>query len=354
MMKQKWEAAIYHSKDFDWDELREEVEKIQQFEFHFLPFAKVVTTFDDAQLDSGAWDQFHARHSTGKFFKWAKPLKDGGSGAAPPTAGSKGRQPLAGSKGRSPWLGGERQYLLKEFPELGSCKENSKVLEVGCGNGSTALPLLCGRESIILYACDCSNEALERTKWTIAASNSTSAIHRFHPFLCDFSTTGFPSWLAYNNHLGFSEANTDDAKSCIGVDFITLEFGGPKSGIHLCNYTRYSLCRPCHPTGFPKAIKECFSVLKPGDMLLFRDYGKNEMRFYSNSEILRFASRQHWFRILLVCHETGICDMIMLRFDPEQRVGYREYLRPDGTRAYFFCLDTVRSLTSVAGFIETK
>ncbi|KAL6562989.1 hypothetical protein OROHE_005576 [Orobanche hederae] len=260
MMKQKWEAATYHSKDFDWDELREEVEKIPQFEFHFLPFAKVVTTFDDAQLDSGAWDQFHARHSTGKFFK-------------------------------------ERRYLLKEFPELGSCKENSKVLEVGCGNGSTALPLLCGRESIILYACDCSNEALERTKETIGASDSTFAIHRFHPFLCDFSTTGFPSW----------QANTDDAKSCIGgVDFVTLVF------------TLSAL----PPDRISKAIKECFSVLKPGGMLLFRDY--------------------------------GICDMTMLRFNPEQRVGYREYLRPDGTRAYFFCLDTVRSLTSVAGFIEVE
>lgn len=63
-----------------------------------------------------------------------------------------------------------------------------------------------GRESIILYACDCSNEALERTKETIAVSDSTSAIHRFHPFLCDFSTTGFPSWLVYNNRLGFSGA----------------------------------------------------------------------------------------------------------------------------------------------------
>ena len=36
----------------------------------------------------------------------------------------------------------ERRYLLKEFPELLSCDEYSKVLEVGCGNGSTALPIL--------------------------------------------------------------------------------------------------------------------------------------------------------------------------------------------------------------------
>ena len=36
----------------------------------------------------------------------------------------------------------ERRYLLNEFPELLSCDIYSKVLEVGCGNGSTALPIL--------------------------------------------------------------------------------------------------------------------------------------------------------------------------------------------------------------------
>jgi ubiquinone/menaquinone biosynthesis C-methylase UbiE len=36
----------------------------------------------------------------------------------------------------------ERRYLFKEFPELASCEESSKLLEVGCGNGSTALPIL--------------------------------------------------------------------------------------------------------------------------------------------------------------------------------------------------------------------
>lgn len=253
-------------------------------QFHFLPYSNPVSQTQDAQRDSEAWDKFHARHSTGKFFK-------------------------------------ERRYLLKEFPELASCEDNSKVLEVGCGNGSTALPLLCGREGIILYACDCSNEALERTKEIISSSSSSvSAGLRFHPFLCDFSTTGFPSWLACDtcsdsssqeHHLEVSEAyagaNTDETKSCIGgVDFVTLIF----------TLSALPLDR------MPKAIKECFAVLKPGGLLLFRDY--------------------------------GVYDMTMLRFDPEQRIGYREYLRSDGTRSYFFCLDTIRSLTSVAGFIELE
>lgn len=44
--------------------------------------------------------------------------------------------------------------------------------------------------------------------------------------------------------------------------------------------------------------------------------------------------------------------MTMLRFESDQRVGFREYMRSDGTRSYFFCLDTVRDLFLGAGFIE--
>ncbi|KAL6526703.1 hypothetical protein OROGR_015793 [Orobanche gracilis] len=107
MSRNEWKAENYYSKDFDWERLREEVESDSSLHFHLLPFSSEnnANQNDEAQLDSAAWDKFHARHSTGKFFK-------------------------------------ERRYLLKEFPELASCKDKSKVLEVGCGNGSTALPLL--------------------------------------------------------------------------------------------------------------------------------------------------------------------------------------------------------------------
>jgi len=44
--------------------------------------------------------------------------------------------------------------------------------------------------------------------------------------------------------------------------------------------------------------------------------------------------------------------MTMLRFEPDKRVGFREYMRSDGTRSYFFCLNTVRNLFLGAGFIE--
>ncbi|GMI65186.1 tRNA methyltransferase 140b [Hibiscus trionum] len=272
------EAAEYHSKDFDWETLRQGIENDPSLSHHLLPF---VSPQPEQQLPKDpikAWQSFHIQHSSGKFFK-------------------------------------ERRYLLKEFPELGCYRDGSKVLEVGCGNGSTALPILRGNENIIIYACDCSNETLQRAKEFVAASNVASVEHRFCPFYCDFATTGFPKWLAceycrenfeqkdqncVSDVRGKQTLETDswsiEERSCCigGVDFVTLIFTLSAVPLQI----------------MPAALKECFSVLKPGGMLLFRDY--------------------------------------------DQRVGFREYMRSDGTRSYFFCLDTVRNLFIGAGFIELE
>lgn len=233
--------AQYFSKDFEWDDLRVEVENDPSFSYHLLPFQPSLSVAEESQ----PWNDFHHRHASGKFFK-------------------------------------ERRYLLQEFPELVSCEENSKVLEVGCGNGSTVLPILRGNENVIVYACDCSTEALERVKETIYASDIVSIEHRFHTFCCDFSMSGFPTWLACNpcqanfsqtqqqcysdgrgkneTHLNNSHSHSQSLKErrcCIGgVDFVTLIF----------TLSALSLQR------MPKSIKKCFSVMKPGGLLLFRDY----------------------------------------------------------------------------------
>ena len=44
--------------------------------------------------------------------------------------------------------------------------------------------------------------------------------------------------------------------------------------------------------------------------------------------------------------------MTMLRFEPDQKVGNREYKRTEGTRAYFFSLDCVKNLFKGVGFVE--
>ncbi|KAH1229858.1 Methyltransferase-like protein 6 [Glycine max] len=289
--------AQYFCKDFDWEDLRAEIEANPSFAYHLESSSS--SSSAPPESDVQAWKQFHLRHASGKFFK-------------------------------------ERRYLLKEFPELLSCPPNSMLLEVGCGNGSTALPILRANKDLIVYACDCSDETLERAKEIIsAASTDASFKHRFRTFCCDLSTNGFPNWLACNpsqdnflqkqsyclsgvredNGLHFTNLSPSEEFECCGggVDFVTLIF--TLSAVPL--------------ERMPKSVKECFIVLKPGGM---------------KPKVLAMTEP---------C-VTGLYDMTMLRFEPDKQVGFREYMRSDGTRSYFFCLDTVRSLFLGAGFTELE
>nr|XP_017223050.1 PREDICTED: methyltransferase-like protein 6 isoform X2 [Daucus carota subsp. sativus] len=187
-----------------------------------------------------------------------------------------------------------------------------------------AAPLYRFYETARVYACDCSIEALERSKQNVCASHVEGIESRFHPFYCDFSVTPFPQWLACNYCKQFllqcrhipdvcCDTPTDsnvflkDGQCCIGgVDVVTLIFT-----LSAVPFDR-----------MPAAMSECFSVLKPGGLLLFRDY--------------------------------GLYDMTMLRFEPDQKVGNREYKRTEGTRAYFFSLDCVKNLFKGVGFVELE
>ncbi|XP_012569881.1 tRNA N(3)-methylcytidine methyltransferase trm141 isoform X2 [Cicer arietinum] len=229
------EAAEYFCKDFEWEELRSEVESNPSLRHHFEPNPSSST--QSPESDVHAWKLFHTRHSSGKFFK-------------------------------------ERRYLLKEFPVLLSSPPNSypnKLLEVGCGNGSTILPILRANKDVIVYACDCSDETLHKATDIINANDVASSFkHRFHTFSCDFSTIGFPTWLACNpcrhRFLDVKEDNglhlknsclSEELDCCVGgVDYVTLIF--TLSAVPL--------------ERMPRSIKECFTVLKPGGMVLFRDY----------------------------------------------------------------------------------
>lgn len=239
--------------------------------------------------DAEAWRTFHRRHSTGRFFK-------------------------------------ERRYLLKEFPDLVVCDGFTSLLEVGCGNGSTVLPILRSKQNIIIYACDCSQNAVDKAREMVATANLTFS-GRFYPFIHDFSVNRFPDWLLCiacqkclprknfmftpdNNGQGLIRLNKPaclDVECCIGgIDYVTLIFT-----LSAIPFQRMSF-----------VVAGCLAVLKPGGLLLFRDY--------------------------------GLFDMTMLRFPPEQRVGLREYRRSDGTLSYFFSLDIVRNLFIGAGFIELE
>lgn len=280
--------AEYHCHDFEWEDLRAEVEANPSFSYHLSPFP-TTTTSPPPQPSSEAWRSFHRRHASGKFFK-------------------------------------ERRYLLKEFPELLNSKDCANILEVGCGNGSTVVPILRSSPSITVYACDCSEDTLEKANEIVCSTKGVDVKDRFHPFVLDISKETFPDWLfckscqssrakavdllldsSHHNIRKEHPVSLRENQCCVrGIDFITMIFTLSAIPYDIMSTT----------------IERCVSVLKPGGFVLFRDY--------------------------------GLYDMTMLRFLPHQRLRFREYMRSDGTFSYFFSLDTVRELFHAAGLLELE
>lgn len=74
----------------------------------------------------------------------------------------------------------DRHYLDREFPELAS--GNCTILEVGCGVGNTAFPLLELSPQSQVYACDFASSAIELVK-----AHPQYACGRMHAFVADIT-----------------------------------------------------------------------------------------------------------------------------------------------------------------------
>lgn len=169
----------------------------------------------------------------------------------------------------------DRKWLHLEFPELveATREEAGKkvVLEVGCGAGNTVFPLLEINKNpeLEIYACDYSAEAVG-----VVRSNPLSSppIGKCKPSVWDLSS---PTTLPE----GLQEGT---------VDMIVLIF----------------VFSALHPREWSQAVSNIRRLLKPGGLVLFRDYGRY--------------------------------DLPQLRFRKRRMLQDNFYLRGDGTRVYFF------------------
>uniref|UniRef100_R7W1W8 Uncharacterized protein n=1 Tax=Aegilops tauschii TaxID=37682 RepID=R7W1W8_AEGTA len=59
--------AEYHCHDFEWEDLRADVEANPSFSYHLSPFPTI--TASPQPPSSEAWRSFHRCHASGKFFK---------------------------------------------------------------------------------------------------------------------------------------------------------------------------------------------------------------------------------------------------------------------------------------------
>ncbi|CAN8000144.1 unnamed protein product [Ixodes hexagonus] len=173
----------------------------------------------------------------------------------------------------------DRHWTKREFEELAS-SDGSVILEVGCGVGNFIFPLLEENTHFFIYACDFSPRAVDFVK-----SHPLYDETRVKAFQCDL-TKG---------------ALTDHVPKC-SVDVVTMIF------------VLSAIC----PEKMCAALENVRGVLKPGGVVLFRDY--------------------------------GLYDQAMLRFAPGHKIGENFYVRQDGTRAFYFSEESLARLFRDAGF----
>uniref|UniRef100_A0A4W5NQK3 tRNA N(3)-cytidine methyltransferase n=1 Tax=Hucho hucho TaxID=62062 RepID=A0A4W5NQK3_9TELE len=178
----------------------------------------------------------------------------------------------------------DRHWTTREFEELKVCLEFEAqrlvLLEAGCGVGNCIFPLLEEDLNIFVYACDFSPRAVEFVK-----QHSLYCTERCSAFQCDLTKDD----LRCNVPVG-------------SVDVATLIF----------------VLSAIHPDKMQQALDNIYRVLKPGGVILFRDY--------------------------------GLYDHAMMRFKAGNKLGENFYVRQDGTRSYFFSKELLADLFRGVGF----
>ncbi|KAJ8591551.1 methyltransferase [Rhizopogon salebrosus TDB-379] len=172
-----------------------------------------------------------------------------------------------------------RKWLHLEFPELLEAAEpnagNITICEVGCGAGNAAFPLLMANKNpdLTIRAYDYSNHAVKLVQTN--ALYTSPPVGKIEAAVWDLSSLDkLPPGV---------EPGT--------VDIIILVF----------------VLSALHPDEWGKAIANIHKMLKPGGLVLFRDYGRH--------------------------------DLTQLRFKSGRLLEDNFYIRGDKTRVYFFELD---------------
>ena len=161
----------------------------------------------------------------------------------------------------------DRHWTDREFEELkprGVSPRSIKLLEVGCGVGNFVFPLLKSNPELYIYCCDFSPRAVDLVK-----QNQEYDEKQVHAFVCDLTQDLIQPTVC-------------------DLDLISAIF----------------VLSAIPPLKLPFAIKNLTDALRPGGVILFRDY--------------------------------ALHDMAQLRFKPENRIEDGVYVRTDGTFSVFF------------------
>ncbi|KAH8349666.1 hypothetical protein KR084_003940, partial [Drosophila pseudotakahashii] len=186
----------------------------------------------------------------------------------------------------------DRHWLFTEFPELAPLttetaeQQPRSIFELGCGVGNTILPLLqySPEPQLKVSGCDFSARAIE-----ILRSQPQFDEKRCQVFVMDAT---LEQW-----EVPFEENSQD-----IIVMIFVLSAIEPKK--------------------MQKVLDNCYRYLRPGGLLLFRDYGRY--------------------------------DLAQLRFKSGKCLEDNFYVRGDGTMVYFFTEAELRGMMTQAGLKEEQ
>ncbi|KAG1650508.1 Methyltransferase-like protein 6 [Nymphon striatum] len=229
---------------------------------------KLISEFKQNKLEQDAkknWDLFYKRNGT-RFFK-------------------------------------DRHWTQREFEELGLVKNNEDpddperpvLLEVGCGVGNLIFPLISNGSKYFIYACDFSFKSCRACKAT---------------FIFIFFRCISPQ---QENEL-YNEVDVKAFQNDLVKDSLKNQIH--EQSVDIC--TLMFVLSAIHPDNMQKALNNLYEVLKPGGVVLFRDY--------------------------------GLYDQAMIRFKPGSKIYENFYVRQDGTRAYYFSTEILQKMFVSVGF----
>ncbi|OCB89958.1 methyltransferase [Sanghuangporus baumii] len=172
-----------------------------------------------------------------------------------------------------------RKWLHTEFPELVAATHPNAgpvtIAEIGCGAGNSVFPLLAANQNpdLHLYAFDYSSHAVKLVQHNEHYLSPSAGSIRSSVWDLT-STAGLPEGIAPSS-----------------IDIVVLIF----------------VLSALHPNEWARAVSNIYKMLRPGGLVVLRDYGRH--------------------------------DLTQLRFKEGRLLEDNFYIRGDKTRVYFFELD---------------